>query len=209
MTLARLALAPRHVGFKHALLAITILTIAAACTEPIEPGSDLPDPAPPAALGEAPVGLDITGTFALSAQASSDLAPMPIPLDYLILWTQQGEPGEVEITTELRDPSAPEMPGRLAQEPSPLTEQGTFSTTLEGIVIPKEAFTGMFTEDGLADLELEAIIASSNCVTGDLNLKLTAPFPITLSGPFVAERQDIEGGCDDQRTTARAGEAVR
>ena len=173
---------------------------------PFEPGSDLPDPAPPAVTSARPdaslpdatakVGSDISGNFTIVGELVA--VGMPIAVDFLGVFTQDGEidDGAAMLQLELREAEDPEREGPSFPEPVAVDAEGGFKGTVLDLVIPVE-FSDLLLEDANADVEFDGVVRDSDCVQGLLGLQLkdalTAvvemPLSIRLDGSFRATRE--------------------
>jgi hypothetical protein len=186
---------------------------AVGCQEPVEPGSDLPDQAPPPNLGpnidvgfigdiEAAPGADVTGRFTLTAEARSQMGGQTVPFAFVAIFDQSGtiDMGDATVAVELRDPNAPDMSGP-ASMPVSVSATGSFEAAIEGYTVDAES-SQFLTSDAQADVTLDGQIVNDDCVIGDATVFFEeaevqgAPRPIedlTLEGPFTADRQDTAG----------------
>jgi len=190
-----------------------IVVTTAACQEPVEPGSDLPQQTSGPNLGpnidvgligdvEAAAGADISGRFTLTAEVRSSRGGQSIPFGFLAVAEQSGmiDSGAATVTLELRNPGSPEMEGPTSMA-APVASSGSFEATVEGYPVDAES-SEFLTADAAADVTLEAQIVDDDCFIGDASVYFEeaevqgAPQPVedlTLEGPFTAERQGSAG----------------
>lgn len=152
-----------------------------ACTEPVEPGSDLEDPGPDEELGEI-VDVALNGNFLLTGTATNMFVPDRIPLFHLLNWEKRGDivQKSAVVSTELRDMNASEMMGLPADAPSTITPLGSFVVTFSDFPLLVDPSEMVETAPGMGTLSLKARIISEDCVMGKATL--------TIDGlPFVGE----------------------
>lgn len=179
----------------------------AGCMIPIEPGSDLTDPAPQAALGAA-VNFQANGEYTTSATLDSGVGD-PLEATYTIVATQEGDipTAMATLQMELIDPMMPDAKGPTFPMPVQLELTGEFEGVFQGIMIPK-ATTGL-PQDLVADLSIRGALRSDTCITGDMEMNITEPASFaglfTPKGPFTAELADSDG-CNGVDTSSMNGE---
>ncbi len=178
------------------------------CTQPIEPGSDLEDPA------EAPEfeNLDdyfITGVFPLEgelvvpqetlgfitdADIRAQLELIKIPLSALELTLDKS--GEIprdtaSTTASLRDIFMEDNTTYTMDTPAKIDITGSFRMEFTAITITLPGaplFTG--------DMTFDAVIVSDNCILGTSEMLLdTDDEPLLLTSPFIATKQRSGEDC--------------
>ncbi len=185
---------PTHFLILHSImLAMILLT---GCTEPIEPGSDLEDPAPAAELGDAKI-VNIAGNFLVDAALTIPTITEPVQAGYLLVIEQDNG---TEISVELRSPAEPDVMGVVGEDAS-LTEQGVFSVTFTDVPFPKEMLMGFVDMDLLADIQLQGTAHSDDCIEGSAIEITIKDFPPTggndfvIEGTYVATREGVMDAC--------------
>lgn len=175
----------------------------AGCMIPIEPGSDLTDPAPQAALGAA-VNFQANGEYATTATLDSGVGD-PLEAAYTIIATQDGDipTASATLQMELVDPMMPDVSGPTFSMPVPIELTGEFEGVFAGLMIPKET-TGL-PQDLVADLSIKGALRSDTCITGDMEMNITEPESFaglfTPKGPFTAALVD-SAGCEGVDTSS-------
>jgi hypothetical protein len=189
-----------------------------ACSQPVDPGSDLPGEAPPARLGpeidtgrlgdvSAARGTDVTGDFQLEARVESSLGGGTIPIGIPTRLDQSGEiqSGRATLAITLQPPEGASTSEASSDEPAELSEQGGFETSISGYTVPAST-SEMLSSNTDATVRLEGQILDSHCIRGDAEITLrnvespqgTLP-ELTLTGPFEAVRRgrSCDGGGAD------------
>lgn len=183
----------------HHTLVASLLSVLCvlmpACTEPIEPGSDLEDPGPAQELGEL-VDVALNGNFLLTGTVINRFAPNPIPLSILVNWEKSGDivQNSATVNTELRDMDAPEMMGFPADAPSPVTLVGSFVVTVSDFPLPVDPSGMAQTGPMMGTITLNARIISEDCVVGKATLTIDG-FPFV--GDFSAAKVERGNACGE------------
>lgn len=199
-----------------------VVSCALACEQPIDPGSDLPDDAPPAQLGpqidtgtlgdvSAEEGTDVTGSFDIVTRVESSLGGSRVPIELSARIEQNGElnSGEATVGMTLRPPNNSDASGASTDQPADVSKDGAFEATISGYTVPAST-SEMLASDTDATVRLESQIVDSNCIRGDAEIMLmevespqgTLP-ELTLTGPFTAEREGES--CRDGGSNGDAG----
>ena len=189
---------------KHARCIITSFTLShllmtalamTGCTEPIEPGSDLPAQAEPEILGTI-LSVNLEGDFDLvTTLPDADGGPgMTLPLTLEI--AQQGEDSAMDMSTLTANIAL--FPGIDADTSSPasLNKYGLFEMSFETLSIPG-ALAGM-EEDLELDITLKEsqVVAGGDCIYGTFSFPvMTMGFTIPVESTYTAKRKGSTGGC--------------
>lgn len=194
---------------------LLLAALVAGCGDPpFEPGSDLPDEAPPAVLSDAPPIQDapppapapdldpaerLDGEYALTASLQSPLGDA-IEARFLARVTQYGEADSATIDIELADPIEPDVIGPTTAEPVALDADRAFHAVVSGLTIDPR-FSDLLRAPAEGEVTLDGQPIAADCLAGRLSLALIdaqvtvvdGPVSLSLEGTFTAER--APGAC--------------
>lgn len=195
-------------------LAALAAALAAGCGDPpFEPGSDLPDEAPPAVLSDAPPIQDtpppapapdldpaarLDGDYALAASLQSPLGDA-IEARFIARITQTGEGEGATLAIELADPIEPDVTGPTADAVA-LDADRAFYAVVPGLTIDPR-FSDLLRAPAAGEVTLDGRPIAADCLAGRLSLALIdaqvtvvdGPISLSLEGTFTAER--TPGAC--------------
>lgn len=193
---------------------VALAALATGCGDPpFEPGSDLPDEAPPAVLSDAPPIQDtpppapapdldpaerLDGDYALAASLQSPLGDA-IEARFIARITQSGEGEGATIAIELADPIEPDVTGPTA-DPVALDADRAFYAVVPGLTIDPR-FSDLLRAPAAGEVTLDGRPIAPDCLAGRLTLALIdaqvtvvdGPISLSLEGTFTAER--TPGAC--------------
>lgn len=165
------------------------------CTEPIEPGSDLPEQAGDEILGPV-LSVDLEGEYALVTTLPAEDGGEGMTLPLTLKLVQQGEDSAMDMSTLTGNLSL--LPGVEADSipPTELNKYGRFKMKFEKLVIP--GAIAQMDEDLELDITLEEsqALEGGDCIYGMFVFPImTMGLTIPVESTYTAQRKGSTGEC--------------